>query len=78
MSLIQLQQQNMGCIVLLFINKIKEYMYVEKKRTDEEMNQLKNKFLERNMIHTIINKDATVYTKEGKLLFLFRKKRLTG
>jgi len=53
-------------------------MYVEKKRTDEEMNQMKNKFLERNMIDTIINKDATVYTKEGKLLFLFRKKRLTG
>lgn len=53
-------------------------MYVEKKRTDEEMNQMKNKFLERKMIDTIINKDTTVYTKEGKLLFLFRKKRLTG
>jgi hypothetical protein len=53
-------------------------MYVEKKRTDEEMNQLKNKFLERNMIDTIINKDTSVYTKEGKLLFLFRKKKLTG
>ena len=54
------------------------YMYVEKKRTDEEMNQMKNKFLERKMIDTIINKDTTVYTKEGKLLFLFRKKKLTG
>jgi len=53
-------------------------MYVEKKRTDEEMNQMKNKFLERKMIDTIINKDTTVYTKEGKLLFLFRKKKLTG
>ena len=53
-------------------------MYVEKKRTDEEMNKMKNKFLERKMIDTIINKDATVYTKEGKLLFLFRKKKLTG
>ena len=53
-------------------------MYIEKKRTDEEMNKLKNKFLERNMIDTIIKKDATVYTKEGKLLFLFRKKKLTG
>ena len=54
------------------------YMYVEKKKTDEEMNQMKNKFLERKMIDTIIDNDATVYTKEGKLLFLFRKKKLTG
>jgi hypothetical protein len=53
-------------------------MYVEKKRTDEEMNEMKNKFLERKMIDIIINKDTTVYTKEGKLLFLFRKKKLTG
>ena len=53
-------------------------MYVEKKITDDEMNKMKNKFLERKMIDTIINKDTTVYTKEGKLLFLFRKKKLTG
>ena len=53
-------------------------MYVEKKKTDEEMNEMKNKFLERKMIDTIIDNDATVYTKEGKLLFLFRKKKLTG
>jgi len=53
-------------------------MYVNKVRTDEQMNKLKNTFLKRQMIDTIIKKDATVYTKEGKLLFIFRKKKLTG
>lgn len=52
-------------------------MKVDKLISDSEMEELKNTFITPKQIKTIITKDATVYTKEGKLLFLFRKKKLT-
>jgi hypothetical protein len=51
---------------------------VAKKKTDEEMKRLENTFIKPSDIDTIIRDDATVYTEDGKLLFLFRKKKLTG
>jgi hypothetical protein len=51
-------------------------MKVDKKISDEKMESLKNTFVTKDMIDTIITKDATVYTKEGKLLLLFRKNKL--
>lgn len=53
-------------------------MKVSKKKTDEEMKQLENTFLKPSQIDTILRDDATVYTEDGKLLLLFRKKKLTG
>jgi hypothetical protein len=53
-------------------------MKVAKKKTDEEMKRLENTFLKPSQIDTILRKDATVYTEDGKLLLLFRKKKLTG
>jgi len=55
-----------------------ESMNVEKKRTDEEMDKIRNTFLKRDMIDKIIKKDTDVYTKDGRLLCIFRKKKLTG
>ena len=51
-------------------------MHIDKKLSDEAMDKLKNTYVTRNMIDTFITKDATVYSKEGKLLLLFRKKKL--
>ena len=51
-------------------------MHIDKKLSDEAMDKLKNTYVTRNMIDTIITKDATVYSKEGKLLLLFRKNKL--
>ena len=53
-------------------------MKVAKKITDEEMKQLENTFMKPSQIDKIIREDATVYTEDGKLLLLFRKKKLTG
>jgi hypothetical protein len=53
-------------------------MKVAKKKTDEEMKRLENTFIKPSQIDTILREDATVYTEDGKLLLLFRKKKLTG
>jgi hypothetical protein len=53
-------------------------MIVSKKISDEKMINLKNTFIKRTQIDTILDKDATVYTEDGKLLFVFKKKQLTG
>ena len=53
-------------------------MKVSKIKTDEEMKQLENTFIKPTQIHKIIKEDATVYTEDGKLLLLFRKRKLTG
>jgi len=53
-------------------------MKVAKKKTDEEMKRLENTFLKPSQIDTILRDDATVYTEDGKLLLLFRKKKLMG
>ena len=53
-------------------------MKVAKKKTDEEMKRLENTFINPSDIDTILRDDATVYTEDGKLLLLFRKKKLTG
>jgi len=53
-------------------------MKVKKLISDEKMEALKNTFIKRSQIHTIIREDAEVYTEDGKLLLLFRKKKLKG
>jgi len=53
-------------------------MKVKKQFTDEQMEVLKNTFVKRDHIHTILRKDAEVYNEDGKLLLFFRKKKLTG
>jgi len=53
-------------------------MKVSKLISDEKMETLKNTYVKREQIHTILKKDAEVYTEDGKLLLLFRKKKLTG
>jgi hypothetical protein len=53
-------------------------MNVKKIITDDEMVKLKNTFIKRSMIHTILKEDAEVYSESGKLLLFFRKKKLTG
>lgn len=53
-------------------------MYVKKLISDDEMVKLKNTFVKRSMIKTILTEDAEVYSESGKLLLFFRKKKLTG
>jgi hypothetical protein len=53
-------------------------MIVSKKISDEKMFDLKNTFIKRSQIDTILEKDATVYTEDGKLLFIFKKNKLSG
>jgi hypothetical protein len=53
-------------------------MKVSKLKTDAEMKQLENTFIKPSQIHKIIRDDATVYTEDGKLLLLFRKRKLKG
>ena len=50
--------------------------YVDKDYDDTEMHKKMNKKLKRDDIKTIIDHDADVYTKEGKLLLRFRKNKL--
>ena len=49
---------------------------VEKEFDDETMYKRMNKFVKRELIHTILDHDADVYTAEGKLLLIFRKNAL--
>lgn len=53
-------------------------MIVRKKISDEDMLLLKNTFITSSQIDKIIRKDATVYTEDNKLLFIFKKKKITG
>ena len=50
---------------------------VDKDYADAKLVHQLNKKLTRNKIKTIINHDADVFTKEGKLLLRFRKRKLT-
>ena len=50
--------------------------YVDKDIPDGKMETLKNTLVKRNKIKLIIDSDADVYTKEGKLLLKFRKNKL--
>jgi hypothetical protein len=50
--------------------------YVEKDYDDSKLSKVLNKKLKRSDINDIINDDADVYTKEGKLLLRFRKNKL--
>jgi len=50
--------------------------YVDKDYTDQQASKLLNKKLKRDQIKNIIDDDADVYTKEGKLLLRFRKNKL--
>ena len=49
---------------------------MEKIKSDEEMNKQKNKYIKRDDIKRIIKNTETVYTKEGKLLLIFKKGEL--
>ncbi len=51
--------------------------HVEKLITDERMKSLGNTYVKRSQIHTILDHDADVYTKDGDLLLKFRKNKLT-
>lgn len=52
--------------------------YVKKIKTDEEMDALKNKFVNQKDVHFIIDHDADVYDEETKhLLLKFRKNKLS-
>ena len=50
--------------------------YVDKDISNEKMENYKNKLVKPNQINLIIDDDADVYTKEGKLLLKFRKNKL--
>jgi hypothetical protein len=49
---------------------------VDKEYDDAKMEKKMNTFIKPEHIHTIIDHDADVFTKEGKLLLKFRKKAL--
>ena len=51
-------------------------LIVEKTLSNDKMEKLGNTFVKPGQIHTIIDEDMDVYTKEGKLLLKFRKKKL--
>lgn len=53
-------------------------MYVKKIVSDDDMLKLKNTFIKRSMIKTILTDDAEVYSESGNLLLFFRKKKITG
>jgi len=55
--------------------KVIEYI-VDKDYPDEKLDKVLNHKLKPSQIDTIINHDADVYTKEGKLLLRFRKDKL--
>jgi len=50
--------------------------YVDKDYDDSKLTKVLNKKLKRELISTIIDDDADVYTKDGKLLIRFRKNKL--
>lgn len=50
--------------------------YVDKDYEDSHLSKVMDKKLKRNQIKTIIDDDADIYTKEGKLLARFRKNKL--
>jgi hypothetical protein len=50
--------------------------YVDKDYDDSKLSKVLNKKLKREQISTIIDEDADVYTKDGKLLIRFRKNKL--
>ena len=50
--------------------------YLEKDISDEKMNKYINTFVKPSQINVVIDDDADVYTKEGKLLLKFRKNKL--
>jgi hypothetical protein len=49
---------------------------VDKNISDEKMSKLKNTYVTKSQIDFIIDHDADVYTKTGKLLLRFRKNKL--
>jgi hypothetical protein len=51
-------------------------LHVEKVISDKDMKDFQNTFVERNKIHTILDEDADVFTKDGRLLLRFRKKKI--
>ena len=53
-----------------------EILYVNKIKTEKEMEKIKNTLLKKNSIPHIITKDTDVYTDDNKLLLKFRKKKL--
>jgi len=48
-------------------------MIVSKKISDEKMLLLKNTFIKKSQIDTILTKDTIVHTEDGKLLLVFKK-----
>jgi hypothetical protein len=50
--------------------------YVDKDYDDTKLSRVMNKKLKRSDIKDIIDHDADVYTKEGKLLLRFRKNKI--
>lgn len=64
----------------MIIDKVKKgsvtIYTVDKDYSDEKLKSVMNKKLRRNQIKDIIDHDADVYTKEGKLLLRFRKDKL--
>jgi len=57
--------------------QVKEY-YLEKLITSDKMETLKNTYVKRSQIKLIIDHDADVYDKNGKLLLKFRKNVLNN
>ena len=53
-------------------------LIVDKVISDKKMERVTNTFVTPSQINTIVNEDADVYTKEGKLLLKFRKKKLNA
>jgi len=51
-------------------------MKVFKQILDEDIIKLKNTFLKRSQIKTMITKDTTAFTEDGKLLFIFKKRKI--
>lgn len=51
---------------------------VSKNKTEEEMETLKNSFIEPSMIELILQDNTDVYTDDGKLLLRFRKHVLSN
>lgn len=53
-----------------------DVIHVRVDKTDDEMEQMKNKLLNRTEINDIIKNDTDVYTEDKRLLLKFRKKKL--
>ena len=52
-------------------------LYADKLISDKEMPKFFNTFVKHSQIKTVIDEDADVYTKDGKLLLRFRKSKLS-